>query len=81
MDGARFANAVVAHQGVSPADVTWRAGVDCLSFGLTKNGGIATEAVVMFNPALAEHFAFRRKRAGSPVVEAAIFGRAVARAA
>jgi threonine aldolase len=63
MDGARFANAVVA-SGVSPADVTWRAGVDCLSFGLTKNGGIATEAVVMFNPALAEDFAYRRKRAG-----------------
>ena len=63
MDGARFANAVVA-SGASPADVTWRAGVDCLSFGLTKNGGIATEAVVMFNPALAEDFAYRRKRAG-----------------
>jgi threonine aldolase len=63
IDGARFANAVVA-SGVSPADITWRAGVDCLSFGLTKNGGIATEAVVMFNPALAEDFAYRRKRAG-----------------
>jgi threonine aldolase len=63
MDGARFANAVVA-SGVSPADLTWRAGVDCLSFGLTKNGGIATEAVVMFNPLLAEDFAYRRKRAG-----------------
>ena len=63
MDGARFANAVVA-SGVSPADITWRAGVDCLSFGLTKNGGIATEAVVMFNQALAEDFAYRRKRAG-----------------
>ena len=63
MDGARFANAVVA-SGVNPADITWRAGVDCLSFGLTKNGGIATEAVVMFNQALAEDFAYRRKRAG-----------------
>ena len=63
MDGARFANAIVA-SGVSPADLTWRAGVDCLSFGLTKNGGIATEAVVMFNHALAEDCAYRRKRAG-----------------
>ncbi len=63
MDGARFANAVVA-SGVSPADLTWRAGVDCLSFGLTKNGGIATEAVVMFNHSLADDFAYRRKRAG-----------------
>ena len=63
MDGARFANAVVA-SGVCPADLTWRAGVDCLSFGLTKNGGIATEAVVMFNHALAQDFAYRRKRAG-----------------
>ena len=63
MDGARFANAVVA-SGVNPADITWRAGVDSLSFGLTKNGGIATEAVVMFNQALAEDFAYRRKRAG-----------------
>lgn len=63
MDGARFANAVAA-SGVSPADITWRAGVDCLSFGLTKNGGIAAEAVVMFNTNLAEDFAYRRKRAG-----------------
>jgi threonine aldolase len=63
MDGARFANSVVA-SGVSPADVTWRAGVDCLSFGLTKNGGIATEAVVIFNSALAGDFAYRRKRTG-----------------
>lgn len=63
VDGARFANAVVS-SGASPADLTWRAGVDCLSFGLTKNGGIAAEAVVIFNPALAEQFAFRRKRAG-----------------
>ena len=63
MDGARFANAVVA-SGASPADLTWRSGIDCLSFGLTKNGGIAAEAVVMFDQAMAEQFAFRRKRAG-----------------
>lgn len=47
MDGARFANAV-AHQGCSPADVTWRAGVDALSFGFTKNGAMTAEAMVFF---------------------------------
>ena len=63
IDGARFANAVVG-SSATPAELTWRAGVDCLSFGLTKNGGIAAEAVVMFNSTLAEQFAYRRKRAG-----------------
>ena len=63
IDGARFANAVVG-SNATPAELTWRAGVDCLSFGLTKNGGIAAEAVVMFNSSLAEQFAYRRKRAG-----------------
>jgi len=63
LDGARFANALV-HQNVSPADATWRAGVDILSFGATKNGCMAAEAIVVFDPALAETLAFRRKRAG-----------------
>ena len=63
MDGARFANAVVAHGG-SPADLTWRVGVDALSFGATKNGALAAEAVVFFAPARAASFPFRRKRAG-----------------
>jgi len=63
MDGARFANAL-ARLGCSPADVTWRAGVDVLSFGLTKNGAAAAEAVVFFDPQQAEHFPYRRKRAG-----------------
>lgn len=63
MDGARFANAV-ARLGCSPADLTWRAGVDVLSFGATKNGALAAEAVVFFTPELAQSFAFRRKRAG-----------------
>lgn len=63
MDGARFANAI-AHLGCKPADVTWRAGVDAMSFGLTKNGAIAAEAVVFFNPAQAADFEFRRKRGG-----------------
>jgi threonine aldolase len=63
MDGARFANAV-AHLGCKPADLTWKAGVDAMSFGLTKNGAIAAEAVVFFDPARAADFEYRRKRGG-----------------
>ena len=63
MDGARFANAV-AGSGVSPADLTWRAGVDMLSFGGTKNGCLAAEAVVFFNRDLVSDFEYRRKRGG-----------------
>jgi threonine aldolase len=63
MDGARFANAV-AHVGCSPADVTWRAGVDALSFGLVKNGGMSAEALVFFRPELARDTLRRRKQAG-----------------
>jgi threonine aldolase len=63
MDGARFANAV-AHLGCAPAEITWRAGVDILSFGFVKNGGLSSEAIVFFKPELAAGFAERRKRAG-----------------
>ncbi|MFN3526138.1 MAG: threonine aldolase family protein [Paracoccus sp. (in: a-proteobacteria)] len=63
MDGARFANAV-ASLGCSAADVTWRAGVDALCFGGTKNGAMAAEAMVFFDPALAEGFDYRRKQSG-----------------
>jgi threonine aldolase len=63
MDGARFANAV-AHLGVAPAEITWRAGVDVLSFGATKNGALGAEVVVFFDTALAESFVVRRKRGG-----------------
>lgn len=63
VDGARFSNAVVS-TGASPADLTWRSGVDALTFGATKNGAIAAEAVVFFNKTFSEQFAFRRKRAG-----------------
>jgi threonine aldolase len=63
MDGSRFANAM-AGLGCRPADVTWRAGVDALSFGATKNGAMAAEAVVFFDRALAATFGYRRKRAG-----------------
>ena len=63
MDGARFANAVAA-SGVSPAALSWKAGVDVLCFGGTKNGCLAAEAVVFFDKARAKDFEFRRKRAG-----------------
>ncbi|MDF3072769.1 MAG: L-threonine aldolase [Alphaproteobacteria bacterium] len=63
MDGARFANAL-SGLNVSAADITWRAGVDVLSFGATKNGAMAAEAIVVFDKALAATMAFRRKRAG-----------------
>ena len=65
MDGARFANALVA-QDCSPAEATWKAGVDILSFGATKNGALAAEAVVIFTESLrarADEMGFRRKRA------------------
>jgi threonine aldolase len=63
VDGARFANALVA-LGVSPAELSWKAGVDVLSFGVIKNGGMNAEAVVFFDPAHVGDFEFRRKRAG-----------------
>ena len=63
MDGARFANAV-AGLGVTPADLSWRAGVDVMSFGATKNGAMMLEAVVFFDLALAEDFGYRRMRGG-----------------
>ena len=63
MDGARFANAVV-HSGAALADITWRAGVDALSFGFVKNGGMSAECLVFFKPELAAATLYRRKRAG-----------------
>ena len=63
MDGARFANAV-ASLGCKPAEASGASGVDVLSFGATKNGALAAEAVVFFDPARAADFEFRRKRAG-----------------
>jgi threonine aldolase len=63
MDGARFANAV-ASLGCHPGDITWRAGVDVLSFGFVKNGGMSAEALVYYDPTLAEATHYRRKRAG-----------------
>jgi threonine aldolase len=65
MDGARFANAA-AHLGCAPADITWRAGVDMLSFGCVKNGAMSAEAILLFGDARekAEEIRFRRKRGG-----------------
>jgi threonine aldolase len=63
MDGARFANAV-ARLGCEPADVTWRAGVDALSFGFVKNGGMSAEMLIFFRTELADATFYRRKRAG-----------------
>lgn len=63
LDGARFANALVA-TGASPADLTWRAGIDVLSLGGTKNGCLGVEAVVLFDPAKAWELELRRKRGG-----------------
>ena len=73
MDGARFANALVA-SGLSPAEMTWRAGVDALSFGATKNGALACEAVIFFGPALAPDFAYQRKRGGHTLSKGRFLG-------
>jgi threonine aldolase len=63
MDGARFANALV-RLNATPAEMTWRSGVDVLSFGATKGGALAAEAVIFFDPAAAASFGERRKRGG-----------------
>ncbi len=63
MDGARFANALV-RLNATPAQMTWQSGIDVLSFGATKGGALAAEAVVIFDPGQAKFFGERRKRAG-----------------
>jgi threonine aldolase len=63
IDGARFANAL-AHLGCTPAEATWKCGVDVLSLGATKNGALGADAVVFFDPVFARDFERRRKRAG-----------------
>jgi threonine aldolase len=73
MDGARFANAV-AGLGVSPAEITWKSGVDVLSFGATKNGAMMLEAIVFFDLSLAEDFAYRRMRSGQLVSKSRYLG-------
>lgn len=73
MDGARFANAVAALD-VPPADVTWRAGIDVLCLGATKNGAVAAEAVIFFDRSLAEDFDYRLKRTGHLTSKARLYG-------
>ncbi len=73
MDGARFANALV-QLGCSPAEMSWKAGVDILSFGATKNGTLNCEAVVVFNKMLARELVFRRKRAGQTLSKSRFVG-------
>ena len=63
MDGARFANALASLE-CEAADITWRAGVDALSFGATKNGALCAEAAIFFDPAMAKDFEYRRKKGG-----------------
>ena len=63
MDGARFANAL-SFVGCSPAELSWKAGVDVLSLGATKNGAMGAEVVIFFDPAVARDFEFLRKRGG-----------------
>jgi threonine aldolase len=73
LDGARFANALVA-LGVSAADMSWKVGVDVLSFGGTKNGMLACEAVIFFDRAKAENFQYRRKRGGHTLSKGRLLG-------
>lgn len=73
MDGSRFANALVG-MGCTAADMTWRAGVDVMSFGATKNGALALEAVIFFDQSLAEDFRYRRKRAGQLLSKSRFLG-------
>ena len=73
MDGARFANALVSAKA-TPAEMTWRAGVDILTLGATKNGALACEAVVFFDPARAANFAFQRKRGGQTLSKGRFLG-------
>jgi threonine aldolase len=72
MDGARIANAI-ATLGCSPADITWKAGVDILCFGGTKNGAIAADAVVVFDKSLSETVRYMRKRSGHFVAKTRFF--------
>jgi threonine aldolase len=73
MDGARFANALVA-LGCTPAEMTWKAGIDVLSFGATKNGALACEAVIFFDPKRAQDFIYQRKRSGHTLSKGRFLG-------
>jgi len=73
MDGARFANAL-ATLGCSPAQMTWKRGVDIVSFGASKNGCLAAEAIIVFDPDLAKDLEYRRKRSGHTLSKGRLLG-------
>ncbi|MGO8843856.1 MAG: threonine aldolase family protein [Methylocella sp.] len=73
MDGARFANALVSLQ-CTPAEMSWKAGIDVLSFGATKNGALACEAVIFFDPLKAAGLPFQRKRSGHTLSKGRFLG-------
>ncbi|WPP04655.1 threonine aldolase family protein [Methylocella tundrae] len=73
MDGARFANALTTLD-CAPAEMSWKAGIDVLSFGATKNGALACEAVLVFDPAKAHTLPFQRKRSGHTVSKGRFLG-------
>ncbi len=73
MDGARFANAL-AELGCSPAEMSWKAGVDVLSFGATKNGALACEALLVFGAGKADALPFQRKRSGHTLSKGRFLG-------
>ena len=73
LDGARFGNAMVS-LGCTPAEMTWKAGVDVVTFGATKNGCMACEAIIFFNKAHAEAMPYRRKRGGHTVSKGRLLG-------
>lgn len=73
MDGARFANAIVGLKAI-PAEMSWKAGIDVLSFGATKNGALGCEAVIFFDPAKGESMPYLRKRSGHTLSKGRFLG-------
>jgi threonine aldolase len=73
MDGARFANAIVS-LGCTPAEMSWKAGIDVVSFGATKNGALGCEAVIFFDPARASSMPYLRKRSGHTLSKGRFLG-------
>ena len=69
MDGARFANALVTQENISPADATWKVGVDCLSLGATKNGAMAAEIIIFFNKELVREAKYLIKQTGHVIAK------------
>ena len=69
MDGARFTNALVTQENISPADATWKVGVDCLSLGATKNGAMAAEIIIFFNKELAREAKYLIKQTGHVIAK------------